>query len=180
MDAQALIDHLQLAPHVEGGFFRRIYTSPQTSPTVISPGQSPVADNQPRSLMSSIVYLLCNAQPKGYLHRNRSDILHFWQRGRAIRYTLLSSDGQLRCATLGPDLDSGQQLSLLVPGGVWKASELLPQAEGEADYGLVGEAVSPGFDYRDHQLATADDLRQQYPAHWPMLAPLIKRDEETS
>lgn len=175
MDAQSLIDHLQLTPHREGGFFRRIYTSPQTLPDQTPAG----AQDQQRPLMSSILYLLSNAQPRGYLHRNRADILHYWQRGRAIRYTLLGSDGQLTCATLGPDLASGQQLTLLVPGGVWKASELLPQTGDEADYGLIAEAVCPGFDYRDQHMARADEIRQQYPDHWPILAPLIQRDEET-
>ena len=33
---------------------------------------------------------------------------------------------------------------LLVKCGYWKSTELL---QGETDYGLIGEAVSPGFDW---------------------------------
>lgn len=155
MDAQQLIDQLRLEPHPEGGFFRRSYTA------------SHVAGG--RNFMSSIYYLLTADSPTGHLHRNRSDIVHYWQLGAPLHYTLLSPEGKLLQVTLGPDLANGQQLQLTVPGGFWKASQLL-----EGDYGLISEAVCPGFDYDDHEMAEPEAIASTHPEHWSFLAPLCK------
>jgi len=59
-------------------------------------------------------------------------------------------------------------LQLWVPGGVWKASVLESGA-----YGLISEAVAPGFDAADREIANAAAIRQAFPAHWAQLSPLI-------
>ena len=163
MTAAELIRHLKLEAHSEGGYFRRSFCSEHTTAR---------DDGEPQPLMSSIFYLLTTSSPRGYLHRNRADILHFWQGGRAIRYHLIHPDGRYEQRLMGPDLVSGQQLQLLVQGGCWKASEL---DGGDADYGLISEAVCPAFDYRDHQFACADDIRPQVSADdWVSLSALIR------
>jgi uncharacterized protein len=150
-----LIASLDLSPHPEGGYFRRTYESSQVF--------------RGRRFMSSIHYLLTDDQPVGHLHRNRSDIVHFWQAGEALRYTLVSPEGKLLQYILGPDITAGQQLQLAVPGGFWKASQLLC-----GDFGLISEAVCPGFDYDDHDMAKAAAIRRQYPEHWPVLQALCR------
>lgn len=155
MDKQALISQLALSPHPEGGYFRRTYESEQIQ--------------RGRKLMSSIYYLLTDDQPTGHLHRNHSDIVHYWQHGSPLTYSLLSPAGKLLQFTLGPDLANGQQLQLTVPGGFWKASQLLC-----GSYGLISEAVCPGFDCDDHEMAAAAAIREQYPQHWPTLKPLCR------
>ncbi len=155
MTKQELIEQLQLEPHIEGGYFRRSYAA--------------AAEFDGRALMSSIFYLLTDDSPVGHLHRNRSDILHYWQAGGPIRYTLLSAEGELKEVVMGPDLAAGQQLQLLVPGGLWKASELIG-----GEFGLVSEAVCPGFDYRDMALADAAEIKASYPQHWSRLARLCQ------
>ena len=149
-----LIEQLNLEPHLEGGYFCRTFTSGHT-----------IND---RSAMSSIYYLLTKTSPIGHLHRNRSDILHFWQHGSPIHYTLVAPDGSLSEHVMGPDLAAGQQLQMLVPGGYWKASELR-----DGDHVLISEAVCPGFDFEDHHLATAEQIQRKFPQHWPALTPLI-------
>lgn len=155
MDKHTLISELALSPHPEGGYFQRTYEATQVQ--------------RGRRLMSCIYYLLTDDQPIGHLHRNRSDIVHFWQSGKPLQYTLLSPEGKLLQFTLGPDLSAGQQLQLTVPGGFWKASQLLC-----GDYGLISEVVCPGFDYDDHDMAKPADLRRQYPQHWPVLQSLCR------
>ncbi len=152
MNKQQLISRLQLEAHPEGGYFRRTYTATQLS----SAGERPC--------MSSIFYLLTDDSPVGHLHRNRSDIVHYWQGGSPLNYLLLSPDGKLTELTLGPELDRDQQLQLTVPGGYWKASHL---AEGE--YGLISEAVCPGFSFDDHAMA-GPELLNQYPEFREKLA----------
>ncbi len=161
MDAAQLIAQLQLQAHPEGGYFRRSYTADQ---------QLSGDDSLRRPLMSSIFYLLTADSPIGHLHRNRSDILHFWQGGAPLHYTLLLPNGDIKEVVMGPDLAAGQQLQLLVPGDWWKASQLR-----SGDYGLISEAVCPGFDYRDHAFADAADIRASYGPHWPQLQPLLRR-----
>lgn len=164
LSGAALIDALALEPHVEGGYFHRTYTAPLAT--------DQTSDGRRRPAASSIFYLLTSDSPVGYLHSNRSDILHFWHAGDPLRYTLLSPAGELSTVTLGPDLSAGQQLQLLVPGGTWKASALAnPSAEA---YGLISEVVCPGFDFADHRMADAQWIEAHYPGHWPTLAPLIR------
>jgi predicted cupin superfamily sugar epimerase len=145
-----IIRDLQLSPHPEGGFFRRIYSSPLK----LESGQ------EERLAMSSILYLLTEEHPKGHLHRNRSDIVHYFMQGSAIEYILFDEESLgLSRVWLGPDLASGQVPWLVVPGGVWKASRL-PSGE---PYGLVAEAVSPGFEIEDMSLATSEWLGSHFP-----------------
>lgn len=150
MNKHEVIAALQLEPHIEGGFFRRTYTAAQQ----IS------KESSPRPLMSSIYYMLTDDNPSGHLHRNRSDIMHYWHAGGALRYWLITPNGELRNIVLGPDLAAGEQLQLLVPGGWWKATELV-----HGEFGLLSEAVSPGFDFADMTLARFADIAAAFPQH---------------
>lgn len=160
MNKQQLIDHLELEPHVEGGYFKRSFES--TLSTTL-------ASDESRLLMTSIYYLLTNDSPIGYFHRNRSTIVHYWQGGSALRYWLINPEGQLNKKVLGPNLLAGEQLQLTVPGNYWKATELISD-----DYGLLSEAVCPGFDFADMTLASANDMKKQYPQHWPEISRFCK------
>ncbi len=100
----------------------------------------------------------------GYLHRNKSDITHYFHGGSPLAYLIVHPDGRLDRKMLGADLERGQQLQLLVPGGCWKASEL-----ESGEFGLISEAVAPGFDYADMELATGKPCRasfRSYEAGW--------------
>jgi predicted cupin superfamily sugar epimerase len=159
LNSTALIAQLGLEPHLEGGYFRRSYTAPHS------------IDGRPA--MSSIYYLLSADSPIGHLHRNRSDILHFWQGGSPLQYTLVSPDGEISQLVMGPNTAQGELLQMLVPGGYWKASRLMTNTFASSDYGLISEAVCPGFDFADHELASVAQIQCDYPQHWPALAPLI-------
>lgn len=157
MNKQRLIESLQLEPHIEGGYFRRTYNSPLTSDV----------NGQNRTLLSSIFYMLTDDSSIGYFHRNQSDIIHYWHGGEALRYWLIDPQGKLSSPVLGPEEE--QQLQLLVPGGYWKATEL-----EQGEFGLLSEAVSPGFDYDDMELATTMQIQADFPALFDQLRRLIK------
>lgn len=146
---------LSLEAHPEGGYFKRIYTSPLLHSV----------PHAQRPLCTSIYYLLTREQPIGRLHRNRSDILHYFLDGGPLEYLLLGPDGTLRRERL----DAGSPF-LLVPGGCWKASHLI---EG-ATHGLIAEVVTPGFDYADHQFCQEVDLRREHPQHLEALRPFLR------
>ena len=158
---QVLINQLGLIPHQEGGYFVETFRN-TTSMTVDRAGGS-------RSVMTSIYYLLSSERSIGYFHRNTSDIVHYWQHGGALRYTLLSPTGECQRIVLGPDLGAGEVMQLVVPGGYWKATELC-----RGHYGLLGEAVAPGFEYQDMAFARAQDLKQDYSDHWHSIHHLVK------
>lgn len=153
------VSKLALEVHPEGGYFKRIYTSAATHNTAA--GERPLA--------TSIYYLLDQAEPGGFLHRNRSDILHFFLDGGPVEYLLLDADGELRRVRLGSD--AADSRFLMVPGGCWKASQLI---EG-ATHALVAEVVAPGFDYADHQFCSESVLRQEHPQHLEILRPFLSR-----
>lgn len=159
MSDQGWIAKLGLEPHPEGGYFKRIYTATINHATAA--GERPLA--------TSIYYLLDQAQPRGFLHRNRSDILHFFIDGGPVEYLLLDADGELRRVRLGNGTDDSRFLP--VAGGCWKASQLI---EG-ASYALVAEVVTPGFDYADHQFCSEALLRQEHPQYLETLRPFLPR-----
>jgi len=149
MNKLAIIKTLALEPHPsEGGYFKRTYTS---DIDLTCPAGT-------RKSLSSIYYLLSDDSPIGHLHKNQSDIIHYFHSGSAINYLIIHPDGQLERQTLGNDVSRGQTPQLTVKGGCWKASEL--QA---GEYGLLSEAVSPGFEYTDMELAKTVTIQQQFP-----------------
>ena len=75
---------------------------------------------------------------------------------------------------MGNNLLAGQQLQMTVPGGVWKASQI--PADGEHGFGLVSEAVSPGFDYTDMTLGYCDELLELFPQYEELIRRLSHAD----
>lgn len=161
MNREELISHLGLTQHIEGGYFRETYRSVTTIATS--------REGSDRHLLTSIYYLLTSDRPIDHFHRNQSDIVHYFQGGSSITYLLLSPAGELQRIKLGLDFTAGETPQLVVPGNYWKAAIL-----EQGDYGLLGEAVAPGFDYRDMELAKAEDFQQSFPALWSQLSPYVK------
>ncbi|MFJ3366969.1 cupin domain-containing protein [Pseudomonas sp. NPDC086251] len=162
-NAQDVIAELNLEPHVEGGYFRRTFQTDHQPMAETAGGQ--------RYLMSSIYYLLTRESPIGYFHLNRSDILHYYHLGDAIQYCLIFPNGTLKTVVMGSDILAGQCLQLHVPGGVWKASQLTDGSEG---FGLISEAVSPGFDFADMEMGSQHKLGEQFPEHWELVQRLTR------
>lgn len=160
MNKQSWIDKLSLVKHIEGGYFSETYRATEEMATL--------REGSERSLMTSIYYLLTDDRPIDRLHKNQSDIMHYFHAGSPITYILVDLEGRLHKVKLGLDLSQGEVLQLLVPGGYWKAAVL-----EAGEYGLIGEAVAPGFDYRDMTIATPDKIRAQFPTLWNELAPYV-------
>ncbi|MEP5569405.1 MAG: cupin domain-containing protein [Halioglobus sp.] len=151
-DRETIIKQLELEAHREGGYFKRSFQADHR--------EKIATDNGPRYTLTSIYYLLTIESPVGHWHLNQSDIIHYYQLGGPIDYYIIQPDGTLSTVTLGPDLAAGQQLQLTVRGGNWKASCLTT-----GDYGLISEAVSPGFDYDDMNIAQSEKLIADFPQH---------------
>jgi len=161
MNKHELIQQLSLQSHPEGGYYSEIYRSEVMIDTD--------RVGQQRSAMTSIYYLLTDDSPIDYFHINKSDIMHYFHLGSPITYFLIPPDGTLQKCKLGLDLAKGEVPQLLVPGGYWKAGVL-----EEGEFGLLGESVAPGFDFRDMEFVKSEDFRQQFPNLWEQLVPYIR------
>ena len=161
MNKHDLIEQLSLVEHTEGGYFVESYRSPQTIATD--------RVDSDRNILTSIYYLLTDDRSIDHLHRNQSDILHYFQAGSPITYFLVSPTGKLEKVKLGLNFAAGEVGQLLVPGGYWKAAVL-----ESGEYGLLGESVAPGFDYRDMEIARSNTFKADFPHLWSELSTYIK------
>ena len=161
MNKRDIIEQLSLTKHTEGGYFAETYRSDLTVPTD--------RVESDRNISTSIYYLLTDDRPIDHLHKNQSDIMHYFQAGSAITYLLVSPQGELTKVKLGLNFSDGATAQLLVPGGYWKAAVL-----ESGEFGLLGESVAPGFDYRDMEIGEADSIKDLFPELWTELAPYIK------
>lgn len=158
-----IIKELKLEPVPNGGgFIRVIYRSGLE--TTIDTGNERVT----RVLCSSIYFAMTADDPVSYLRRLRSDSIHYFIRGCPMKFTIISPDGNCSTAVLGPDLQAGHQLYIIVPGLHWKMAELLHSVPD--DYGLISEVVNPGYECEDNTMATLDDLKKLCPENWQSLA----------
>ncbi|WP_444996433.1 cupin domain-containing protein [Aliikangiella sp. IMCC44359] len=161
MTKEEIIEKLKLELHLsEGGYFKRTYESE------LNIGEC----NSERKLLTSIYYMLTNDNPIGYLHRNKSDIIHFYHLGSPIKYMIVTPEGKIVEKILGPDISQGERPQLIVKGGYWKASQLC-----SGEYGLISEAVSPGFDYADNEVASLEVFTALHPIPAQCLSEYIKQ-----
>lgn len=160
-----IIQLLDLQPHMEGGYFRETYRTTATMPTDREGGD--------RHQCTSIYYLLTKERPIDYLHRNQSPIMHYFHGGSPITYHLIDLAGDWQTIKLGFNLRAGELPQLLVPAGYWKTATL-----DDGEFGLLGEAVVPGFDYRDLEVAKRSVLNALYPQHKDRLQAYIHPDEK--
>jgi hypothetical protein len=157
MTTDELKQLLGLEPHpIEGGYFRRTYTSP---------GSVELARGT-RAQGTAIYYLL---EPGTFseMHVLTSDeIFHFYL-GDPVEMLQLHPDGRSALFVLGQDLSAGQNVQLVVPAGVWQGTRLI----GNGKMALLGCTVTPGFDFTDYRNASSDELI----AKWPQEAERIRK-----
>jgi uncharacterized protein len=138
---------LRLEPHLaEGGYYRELYQSDRWH----------LADG--RIAIDTIYYMLTDDSPIGHLHKNRSDIVHFYHCGGALRYTTIDPLGTVSSFVLGANPEVGEELQHVVRGGWWKSSELI-----SGQFGLISEAVVPAFAADDRTIATRSSLIALFP-----------------
>ena len=149
MTADEIKDKLGLAAHpVEGGYFRRTYTS--AAALELARGV--------RAAGSAIYYLL---EPGTFseMHVLASDEMFHFYLGDPVEMLQLYADGSSAILTLGPDLTAGQHVQLVVPAGVWQGTRLV----GAGKVALLGCTVTPGFDFADYRNAGFAELAEKWP-----------------
>jgi uncharacterized protein len=149
MTADEIKTLLHLQPHpVEGGFYRRTYTSSVS--VALLGGVRPYG---------TAIYYLLEEGTFSEMHVLASDeIFHFYL-GDPVEMLQLYPDGGSAVFTLGQDLEAGQLVQLLVPAGILQGARL---AEG-GSMALLGCTVTPGFDFADYRSGSRDKLIEKWP-----------------
>jgi predicted cupin superfamily sugar epimerase len=156
MTADEIKALLKLEPHpVEGGFYRRTYTSAGT--VGLPRGVRP---------QGTAIYYLLEAGTFSEMHVLESDeIFHFYL-GDPVEMVQLYPDGRSAVLILGSDLAAGQEVQVVVPAGVWQGTRLV----GDGQVALLGCTVTPGFDFSDYRNGQHAELS----ARWPSQAERIR------
>ncbi|QQS49678.1 MAG: cupin domain-containing protein [Bacteroidota bacterium] len=154
--AEYWIQHLQLKPHPEGGFFKEVYRSS----IEVSNKHLPVGYKSSRRLLTNIYYLL-RSEDISRLHRLKSDEIWFFHAGSPLKLIYIDTEGKKHTHFLGNNHEKAEQFSLLVPGG----SVFCAEVHEQNSYTLVSCVVSPGFEFEDFEVFDKEDLIQAYPKH---------------
>jgi hypothetical protein len=153
------INHLQLQPHPEGGYYKEVFRSRQA---VIRDGSADL-----KQALTSIYYLLEGTDYSGF-HRIASDELWYFHKGSPLNVHIIDEAGTHTAHELS-DTGSGK-LSLAVKAGLWFASAI-PSGKG---FTLVSCAVAPGFEFSEFEMAKKSDMLAQYPQHAHLLEKLCR------
>jgi len=147
------INHLELQPHPEGGYYKELYRSSES----ISSAALPDRFKGDRSFSTSIYFLL-RSEDRSVFHRIKSDELwHFYQGSTLLIYIL--QENELKILKLGSNLEKGESLQVVIPANCWFGSHV----EQQNSFALCGCTVAPGFDFRDFEMADRRDLLKKYP-----------------
>lgn len=145
-NAEYLISHLDLQPHPEGGYFKKIYTSP-------------FFVNEKR--LSTSIYFLLSGNEVSKFHRLASDELWYYHDGSSLTIHMINPKGEHIRSFLGMNVEKGELPQVIVRAGAIFGSELTDKST----YSLVGCVVSPGFTYEDFKLYSEQELLSLYPQH---------------
>lgn len=148
--AQTIIEQLKMSPHPEGGYFVETWRSEEMYDL---PGQGA------RNLGTGIYFLIPHGQLSRFHRLKADEIWHFYQ-GDPITVVTLNSKQGLKQNLVGPiGLDHGMP-QLIIPQGTWFGA--IHESPPEQGYTLVGCTVSPGFEFKDFELATRDKLMAKF------------------
>ncbi|MCK4765661.1 MAG: cupin domain-containing protein [Candidatus Aminicenantes bacterium] len=164
--AEEIIKTLKLEKHpVEGGYFLETYRSAQK----ISGANLPPGYEGEHSL-STAIYFMLTPQTFSEMHRLPGDeIFHFYG-GSPVEMLQLFPDGSAGRVIIGSDIKNGESPQVIVPGGIWQGSRLLPGGE----FALMGTTMAPGFSYPDYETGKRGELIESYPQYAELITLLTR------
>lgn len=161
---QKLINHYQLLPHPEGGYYKETYRSAENIPQTALPEQFSGA----RSISTAIYFLLLKDLFSAF-HRIKSDECWHFYEGASLNVHVLHLNGEYQLIKLGKNSDQGEVYQAIVPAEAWFASE------STGEYSFVGCTVAPGFDFNDFELAKVAELKSDFPKHTALIERLCRQ-----
>lgn len=133
---QAIVDHLGMQPHPEGGFFVETWRD--------------AAVGGGRGTVTQIHYLLPVGAVSAW-HRvtDATEIWHY-ESGAPLTLTLSPNGHDAESHVLGPDVLAGQRPHVVVPPNWWQSAESL------GEWTLAGCTVAPAFEFSGFEMAPPD------------------------
>jgi predicted cupin superfamily sugar epimerase len=131
-DAEAIIGHLGLVRHPEGGWYREGY-------------RDAPADGS-RGRLAHIFFLLKAGEVSRW---HRVDVLEIWHysSGAPLTLSIASPGAPIRHHVLGSNLLQGEAPHVIVPANAWQT------ARSRGAFTLVGCSTVPAFQYDGFELA---------------------------
>lgn len=148
MDSKTLIDALGLAKHPEGGYYKETYRAADTLNNL---------NGEARNVSTAIYYLL-EGNDRSHFHRIASDEMWFFHSGTTLDIHCIV-DGQLKTIRLGSDVSKGEVMQTVIPAYTWFAAQIVDLSS----YSLLSCVVAPGFDFKDFELASRNQLVSEFP-----------------
>jgi uncharacterized protein len=162
-DARYWINHLDLSPHPEGGYYRVTYKSDLSIVRSALP-----SSYQGARPASTAIYFLLDEGDFSAFHRIASDEVWHFYAGSSLVVFVIDPHGNYSELHLGGGSD--EVFQAVVKAGCWFASRV----NEAAGFALVGCTVAPGFDFADFELATRSELVAAYPAHQNLIEELTR------
>jgi predicted cupin superfamily sugar epimerase len=149
MDWKEIKNLLNLESHPEGGYYKETYRDDST--VILDNGDA-------KSAGTAICYML-TGNDKSHFHRVKSDEIWFFHQGEPLEIYIIDSEGELQVELLGNCLSEGERPQVRVKRNMWFAAKI----KENKGFSLVSCTVSPGFEFKDFELAKKQDLLSQYP-----------------
>ncbi|WP_144510711.1 cupin domain-containing protein [Bacillus sp. FJAT-22090] len=145
-DANYYIQHLELEPHPEGGYYKSTFAS---------------ADSIGERQLYTSIYFLIEVGNISHFHRLKSDELWYFHGGSSLVVSVIDEAGNFTEHKLGLNIENGEIPQVLVPKNSIFGSSVVENGS----FSLVGCMVAPGFDFEDFELFTQEELLGKYPQH---------------
>ena len=152
---QEIINHFDMLPHPEGGFYKETYRS------------SELCLNGTRNL-KTVIYFLLRSEDISHFHRIKSDEMWYYHSGSPLIVHSIDDQGIYKEQKVGINFSEGEIPQYLVPKNTIFGSTVLEKDS----YSLVSCSVSPGFDFEDFELFKQSDLLEQFPLHHKIISKL--------
>lgn len=133
MDAQGIIETLQLLPHPEGGFYRETFRDSK--------------DPERRGHSTAIYYLLLAGQRSHWHKVDAAEVWHWYAGAPLLLSVAAKEDSKPHDMVLGPNFGLNERPQHVVPTGHWQSAESL------GEFTLTGCTVAPGFSFEGFEMA---------------------------
>lgn len=162
-NAEYWIENLNLQKHPEGGYFSETYRSKE----IIKEDSLPSRFSGERVFSTAIYFLLKSGQFSAF-HRLKSDEIWNFYSGSSLSIFQIQKDGNLEIIKMGNDFQNGEVFQAVVKEGSWFGAEVTEKDS----YSLAGCIMSPGFDFKDFELADMEQLMKEYPQYKDLIIKL--------
>lgn len=162
---QEIIDRFNLEAHPEGGYFKETYRS-----HFILPESTLPANFEGNRNVATCIYFMLTTEDFSAFHRVQQDETWHFYSGSKIILHMIDAQSNYTNVFIGNDFKNGEIPQFTVPKNVWFAAEV----EVKDAFAFVGCTVSPGFDFRDFELASSANLIQNFPQHQALIRRLTR------